>query len=88
MLHLRSCPKHIGRAPIDDIKKYVPQQVLEKGKDSLYYKRGSDAVVTTSERTTSTKTNREDCAKKLHDIIRVAANDIITEAARKPPKQL
>ena len=85
---LRPNLKHICRAPINALRQYVPQQVLEKVQESSHYKRGSDAVVTSSDRHTSTSASRQDCIKKLHDIIRNIAEDIIAEASKKPPKQL
>lgn len=85
---LRPNLKLICRAPVDALRHYVPQQILEKVQDSSHYIRGSDAVVTSSDRTCSTSANRQDCMKKLHDIIRDIAEDIIAEASKKPPKQL
>ncbi|CAD6565757.1 MAG: hypothetical protein ASARMPRED_007972 [Alectoria sarmentosa] len=83
----RSAPKVICRAPIDALRKCVPQEVLQRVQDSSHYTRGSDAVVTTSEEHMST-TARRDCIKKLRDILREIAENIISEASRKPPKQL
>ena len=84
----RYYPKLICRAPVDALRQYVPQQILEKVQDNSHYKRGSDSVVTTSDKTPSTSANRQDCIKKLHDIIRNIAEDIVAEVSRKPPKQL
>lgn len=88
MVDLRPYPKLTCRTPVDALRQYVPQEILEKVRDSPHYKRGSDAVVTTSDSSTSANANRQDCIKKFHDILRNIAKDIITEASRKPPKQL
>ncbi|CAF9917394.1 hypothetical protein IMSHALPRED_003560 [Imshaugia aleurites] len=91
--HGQSSPRSLKtltcRAPIDALEQFVPQEVLERVKDSpSHYTRGSDAVVTTSNRTTSANANRQDCIKKIRDILREIAKDIMAEASRKPPKQL
>lgn len=88
MADLRPYPKLICRAPVDPLRHYVPQEILEKVRDSPQYRRGSDAVVTTSDRTTSANANRQDCIEKFHDILRNIAKGLITEASRKPPNQL
>ena len=88
MVALRHDLKLICRAPVDALRQYVPQQIIEKVQESSHYKRGSDAVVTSSDKHTSTSSKRQDCIKKLHDIIRNIAEDIVAEASRKPPKQL
>lgn len=84
---LRPYPKLICRAPVNALRPYVPKQILEKIQDSPHYIRGSDTVVTSSDRHTSTSANRQDCMKKLHDIIRIIAEDVIAEASKQPPKQ-
>ena len=88
MVVVRSYSKLICRAPVDALRQYVPQQILEKVQDNSHYKRGSDSIVTTSDRTSSTSANRQYCIQKLHDIIRNIAEDIIAEASKKPQKQL
>ena len=88
MVVLRSCPKLTCRAPVDALRQYVPQQILEKVQDNSHYRRGSNSIVTTSDKSPSSSANRQDCIEKLHDIIRKIAEDIIAEASRKPPKQL
>ena len=85
---LRPFPKLKCRAPVDGLRKYVPQQVLGKVPDSSHYQRGSDSVVTTSARTTSANVNSQDCLKKLHGVLENIAKNILAEASRKPPKQL
>ena len=84
---LRPFPKLKCRAPVDGLRKYVPQQVLEKLRDSSHYQRGSDSVVTTSARTTSTNVSSQDCLKKLHEILGNIAKKMLAEAP-KSPKQL
>ena len=85
---LRPYPKLICRASVNALRPYVPQQILEKVRDSSHYIRGSDAIVASSDTYPSASANRRDCMKKMHDIIQDIAEDIITEASKKPPKQL
>lgn len=87
-MDLRPHPKLTCRAPVDALRQYVPRKILEKVRDTPNYERRSDAVVTTSARAPSANANRQDCIKKVHDILRIIAKELITEASRKPPKQL
>ncbi len=87
MVALRSL-KLICRALFEALRKYVPPRVLEKVQDSKCYKSGPNALVIVSDKCGSTNSNRQDCIKKLRDILRETAKDVIAQASRKPPKQL
>ena len=88
MATFRSFPKLVCRVPVNALRKCVPQEVLEKVQDSPQYKRRPDILMTTSDRTTSANANRQDCIKKVLDMLRNTANNKIVEASRKPPRQL
>ena len=88
MATFRPYPKFICRVPINTLEKCVPQEVLEKAQDSPYYKRKPDILMTTSDRSTSANANRQDCIKKILDMLRNTAKSIIAEASRKRPRQL
>ena len=88
MMTLRSYPKLICGAPINALKNYVPQTVIEKVKDSAHYKSGSDALVTSSDKTPYSTENRQDCIKRMYEIFQEVAKTVTKELSRKPPKQL
>lgn len=88
MVSFRSSRKVICSAPIDALRRCVPQKVLERVQNSSHYKGGSDALVATSDKGPSTSIHQKDCVNKLRDILRETAKDIVSEASQKPPKQL
>ena len=77
-----------GHVPLDRLRNRVPQPVVERLQESLYYAKASNALVCQSEEHKKKSKIRQEVFKKLANSIREITNKVISEEVSKgPPKQ-